>query len=308
MAIKLQFNDYGGIESFTDANGLSHGIGELEILTKEDIDAANKTIDNLNKQVSELQTQIKKSDDGLLGGYTDYMLIGVGAIALIALVLGIVMVTSAARKEALERLRKSFSEREEENSNKIAELNRKIFALESRLSEIQAEPKISSAPQTFPSNVIPLNNTVREREPVYTPPPKPSLEEKYAEFVQEFNALANLSGYDAKKANENFRQKYNIQSFVCTNAEMRVKSPPPPAEFGDNPNGNYWAFEVESGIFAVVPKVKTYTANLHSDQAMGEVFSSNFQTGSTYNKIRVVKPAIFNGKWALETKGQLVLE
>ena len=304
MAIKVQFND----GEFTDANGNS--VQELEILTKDDIDAAvkgNETVTSLQKRVGELQSQVKSSE-GLLGGYTDYALIGVGFVALITFVLCIVMVKSAARNEMLERLRKSFSKREEENSDKIAELNRKIFALESRLREMQSERKIQAAPQNLPSNVIQLNNNT---VPVYAPPPeppKPSLEDKYAEFVREFNALADLSGYDAKKANENFRQKYNVQSFVCTNAEMRVKSPMPPAEFGDNPNGNYLAFEIESGIFAVVPKVSSYTPNHHYDQAMGEVFSSNFAQGNTYSKIRVVKPAIFNGKWALETKGQLVLE
>ncbi|MBO4400676.1 MAG: hypothetical protein J5809_02395 [Selenomonadaceae bacterium] len=251
--------------------------------------------------------KLQFNDDGLLGGYTDYALVGIGVVALVAFIFCIILAKSAARKESLERLRKSFSEREEENSNKIADLNRKIFALENRLREMQSEKKFPSAPQSSPSNVIQLNkNTV----PVYAPPepPKPSLEDKYMEFVREFNALAELTGHPLKTATAEFRQKYNVQSFICTNAEMRVKSPMPPAEFGDNPNGNYLAFEIESGIFAVVPKVKTYTANLHSDQAMGEVFSSNFAQGNTYSKIRVVKPAIFSGRWALETKGQLVLE
>ncbi len=297
MAIKLQFDD----GEFIDANGDS--VSELEILTGEDIDAAVKP---LQEKINAVQAELKKTDDGLFGGYTDYALTGVGLIALMTFIIVIVVKNAAARKESLERLHKSFSEREEESRSKIDELNRKIFALESRLRELQTEPKVPSAPQNVPPppNVISL----KKREPVYMPPPEPSLEKKYAEFVREFNALADLSGYDAKKANENFRQKYNVQSFVCTNAEMRVKSPMPPAEFGDEPNGNYWAFEVERGTFAVVPNVKAYTANLHSDQAMGEVFSSNFQTGNTYSKIRVVSPAVFSGKWTLETKGQLVLE
>lgn len=308
MAIKIKIGDDGYIQILDSADG------ELEILTREDIDAAlkeNKTVADLQTEIKNLKTQIGKGEDGLLGEYTDYAVIGVGVFALLMFILCIYLIRGIS-KEFQERLTRGLRGREDEireNREKIASLNMKITSLEKSLREFELElSKKKNLEKTSPAASAPF--PLPQPPPLNTPTfesPKPSLEEKYAEFVQEFNGLADLSGYESKKSVENFKQKYRVQTFSCTNAEMRVKAPTPPAEFGDDSAGNYWAFEVAPGIFAVVPNVKNYGNNHHFQQAMGEVFDSDFVNGNTYSKIRVEKPAVFNGKWTLETKGKLRL-
>ena len=143
------------------------------------------------------------------------------------------------------------------------------------------------------------------------PQPRPIIQaDKFSNFVQEFNALARQTGYEARQASDEFVRKFNIQAFNCINFEARMSDPVPPPVFGSSTslqNADYWAYEFENGVYAVVPRVKNYTDNHHTARAMGEIFKSNFGQGGTYNKIVVTKPAIFKGNWNLETQGELQL-
>ena len=207
-------------------------------------------------------------------------------------------------------------------SERIIKLQEKILTANDTISELGREIKIQNAQinelrmaqENLRTAALPpaplLKNTFAPSAPAaFAPPPVPSLADKYADFVCGFNALSNSSSaYEGRKAAEDFARKFNVINFSCVNAEMRVNDPMPAPEFKTAAGGNYWAFEVEPATFAVVPKVRSYNDNIHFQQAMGEIFSSNFVSGNTYKKIRVEKPAIFNGEWKLASKGTLVLE
>ena len=135
-------------------------------------------------------------------------------------------------------------------------------------------------------------------------------EEKFKDFVKEFNAIANQGGYDAKKARDEFVQKYRVRAFNCTNFEARMNDPIPPPEFGEAANGEYWAIPFSDNSFFVFPNVKSYSDNHHTARAMGEVFKSNFVPGGTYSKIIVERPAVFEcagNIWNLKRQGNLRL-
>ena len=132
-------------------------------------------------------------------------------------------------------------------------------------------------------------------------------------FVAEFNSLANMGGFNLKKSRDEFVQKYQVRAFNCANFEARMNEPVPPPNFSEAVSvlsGEYWAVNLAGNLFAVFPNVKTYSDNYHFSRAMGDVFDSNFSLGSTYNKIFVEKPAIFEcggNIWRLKEKGKLNL-
>lgn len=131
-------------------------------------------------------------------------------------------------------------------------------------------------------------------------------------FVNDFNALSKLSGYSARQARAKFLRGYKIIAFNCANVEERMNRPnllPRFAESDSVASGDFWACEVEDDIFAVVPNLKTYTENHHAERAFGQVFESNYDSGS-YSKILVERAAIFelnNAKWKLKQPGKIIL-
>ena len=100
------------------------------------------------------------------------------------------------------------------------------------------------------------------------PEPRPiTAEDKYKDFVKDFNALVGQSGINLKNARSDFMRKYNVQTFTCTNFEARMNEPVPAPVFDSAnsvANPDYWAYEFESGVFAVVPNVKIYSDNHHT--------------------------------------------
>ena len=196
------------------------------------------------------------------------------------------------------------SEKVDDLKDIIAKLENEVNILKSelRLQRQALENNLTSSPEKVVLDKFPSP----EKKVIHpAPPPK----EKWLNFVQDFNSLSNQSGYDAKKASEEFLKKYAIQAFRCKNFESRVNisSTEPQFDTTSTQNADFWAYEFKAGTFAVVPKAKTYTDNHHTERAMGEIFQSNFKHGGTYDEIRVEKPAIFRGKWNLEKPGILEL-
>ena len=205
----------------------------------------------------------------------------------------------------------------DKQKEKIEELTRKVERLERNAA--QPKPLVTTNWPAPPKPAPEIKNFI-EPSPIERPPapspterptvPPPTTEDKYKDFVKDFNALVGQSGINLKNARNDFLRKYNVQTFTCTNFEARMNEPVPAPIF-DSANSlatpDYWAYEFESGIFAVVPNVKIYSDNHHTARAMGEVFQSNFTAGRTYNKIRVNRPAIFKGMWNFEKQGELEL-
>ena len=102
-------------------------------------------------------------------------------------------------------------------------------------------------------------------------------------FVNDFNALAKLSGFSARQAREKFLRRHKVRAFTCANVEERMNRPkvaPKFSETASTSSGDFWACAVEGNLFAVVPNLKTYTENHHAERAFGQVFESNFAGGS----------------------------
>ena len=141
----------------------------------------------------------------------------------------------------------------------------------------------------------------------------PSMESSVGEnFVNDFNALSKLSGFSGRQARERFLRRYKVRAFTCANVEERMNRPKLAPKFSETPSlssGDFWACNVEENIFAVVPNLKTYTENHHTERAFGLVFESNFD-GGTYSRLRVEQAATFEligDKWKLKTAGKIIL-
>lgn len=133
------------------------------------------------------------------------------------------------------------------------------------------------------------------------------------DFVARYNALPSGGGIADRDARKTFLQDFSIQGFSCANYEERMSNPKvaPRYEEAEVMRADYWAKQVQSDLYAVVPSAKlTYDSAHHAAGGMMEAFDSNFETGHTYRQIRVETPAYFlkrGGRWRVRKKGRLRL-
>lgn len=264
---------------------------------------------------TEIQTQISAANSNPFGSTAGIISVAAVVLALIAAIIAFFFKNKIS--DNMNRIIKNSNSQGE----KIKELSEQISKLETEIAILkndnQNQRQLLEKNNAVNSNISPATKIISAVPNVSSfpsaatnPPPRPVVE-KWSDFVQEFNSLANQSGYDAKRAHEEFLNKYNVQAFSCVNFEARMNTSSLAPQFGaatSLQNADYWAYEFETGTFAVVPRAKTYTDNHHAARAMGEVFESNFVQGGTYNKIRVERPAIFKGMWNLDKPGKLELK
>lgn len=133
------------------------------------------------------------------------------------------------------------------------------------------------------------------------------------DFVARYNALPSGGGIADRDARKTFLQEFSIQGFSCANYEERMSNPKvaPRYEEAEVMRADYWAKQVQSDLYAVVPSAKlTYDSAHHAAGGMMEAFDSNFETGHTYRQIRVETSAYFlkrGGRWSVAKKGLLRL-
>ena len=133
------------------------------------------------------------------------------------------------------------------------------------------------------------------------------------DFVARYNALPSEGGIADRDARKTFLQDFSIQGFSCANYEERMSNPKvaPRYEEAEVMRADYWAKQVQSDLYAVVPSAKlTYDSAHHAAGGMMEAFDSNFAPGHTYRQIRVETPAYFlkcGGRWRVRKKGRLRL-
>ena len=276
---------------------------------------------NLSKVVKdEVQTQIKQYDStvkqqineatNVAGFSVSYFAVGALLLSLITLIICLVIKSNAQAQ--IDKLTKNLKERNKEISE-LKEIistldSEKINKIESKLKSLDQKIKLGNDNQSVqPSNNIVIQKT-NNYNSSFNKYKEPSLEEKCSEFINAFNSLSNINANEAVTAREDFAKKFKLKSFVCANSDMLINNPNlAPIFIEESDGGYYWAYEIESGTYAVVPNVATYTEDLHSARAMGKVFKSNFDYGKNYSVIKVTKPAIFKGMWNLETCGRLEL-
>ena len=133
------------------------------------------------------------------------------------------------------------------------------------------------------------------------------------DFVARYNALPSEGGIADRDARKTFLQDFSIQGFSCANYEERMSNPKvaPRYEEAEVMRADYWAKQVQSDLYAVVPSAKlTYDSAHHAAGGMMEAFDSNFAPGHTYRQIRVETSAYFlkrGGRWSVAKKGRLRL-
>ena len=187
------------------------------------------------------------------------------------------------------------------------------FSLESRVSLLEKkiallESRIRMLEISDPSKSIDLSNANTRPVPKVPTPVKKSINDN---FISEFNALSELTGYESRTARRNFVEKFEVQAFSCSNYEYRMTHPDAKPEFKDESSGKgtFWAIPAGEKFF-VVANLKTYEEQYHLTGGMQEAFVSNFIGGRTYDKIQLIKPATFvkdlNG-WKILSRGELKL-
>lgn len=293
------------------------------LTTQIDLPTADKDFDRrdfdqfrteITQQVADLQT-FTEENTSLFGSLLGNILLFSVVLEAVLLILVFICLTKLSDfKERHNKLRQTCSAQEET----IKKLSKKVESLTKEITSIKTAPPIvnrDAAPRNIEVHSFTSVPTVQLEKPP-SPPPPPIVtnqiapEEKFTDFVKAFNSLANQGGYDAKKARDEFVQKYRVRAFNCINFEARMNDPIPPPVFGEATNGEYWAIPFADNSFFVFPNVKIYSDNHHTARAMGEVFKSNFASGGTYSKITVEKPAVFEcagNVWTLKRQGKLGL-
>lgn len=207
-----------------------------------------------------------------------------------------------------EELRKLIG-RVKKLEGEVSALTARLKILESKATEnISANEKVSSNKESStPSD----DETPTENFVPYIP--APSKPQNFV-FLDQYNLLLKMAGREKVFARGKFIKKYVAYAFDCKNFELRISEPMPPPVFqtiNSVFSGVYWAIPMEENQYAVLPNVDTYyyTENRHKAQAMGEVFNSNYDSGT--KKITSIKlPAIFEydgDVWNLKSKGTLDL-
>ena len=161
--------------------------------------------------------------------------------------------------------------------------------------------------------ILPRANEISAPQKISTEKNSPNEVVTFGEnFVNDFNALAKLSGFSARQAREKFLRRHKVRAFTCANVEERMNRPkvaPKFSETASTSSGDFWACAVEGNLFAVVPNLKTYTENHHAERAFGQIFESNFAGGS-YSRLFVERAAIFElrgNEWHLKRAGKIFL-
>lgn len=290
------YNDYSG------ENSAEENVSNLSIPIQ---DTKAQTLKAEIKQdvTKEIQTQIKteiQAATSPLGSVTGYFSIGAITLSVVSILLLIVMRNALVSK--INKLTTISNSQKEA----ISKLNSELMAAKNEIRTLKRSSETSMSRYEVENFPPPPK--------MQTPPPvqvqaQPSLHDKLKDFIEDFNALADFKGVEYRKRREEFFAKYQIKGFTCQNFNERMNNPnlEPVFESLPNPiNCDYWAYEISSDKFAVVPNIKDYNENCHIPRAMIEVFNSNF-AGGIYANIRVLNPAIFNGMWHLDEKGELVL-
>lgn len=254
-----------------------------------------------------------------------YILFG---IALIALIFALIILFSYVSKNTLKR---ETLHLRQENKKLSTEINQRLNELENKTtSNIKRVEGLNEKINKHHNDLSQLSNssinqTNKEPERIISPIIKTqeqialeqhrALKNLWKPFINEYNQLSynKTNSFQDKTDRKNFVQNNNVKSFSCENYENRLRNPnlPIKLESVEPSNGMYWAYPLKDNLFAVVPNLKTtYEPQLHETAGMKEAFKSNFESGSTFSRVIVKTPAIFdytNGIWTLKKQGEIEL-
>lgn len=202
------------------------------------------------------------------------------------------------------------------DSNNInSDIQKKIKMLESRISALEENTELRTKPNRYTDTE---KTNINENLDIHANCFSESLHSdisydvaKADKFITDYNALYDMSESMAKK-NKKIALESNssLIFFSCSNKGARRQNPNiKPIYARKEEKGDYIAYSIGGVHYAVIPAYTSYETTRHNEWAFGEVFDSNYTSG-TYTKIRVEKPAIFtisDDRCTLEGKGNLVL-
>ncbi len=286
----------------------------------------------IKNDVEELRTQIKGFEKRLntvehepgaippFGEYTGYALCGMLASVLVMVVILWIKISKLSERLKKELRLEIIREKEgmyQDINMRLADIQEDILRLSNRLKVIENRPSEPSVPvqeliKEEPSPMKAKALSVTDGEPEANPPSiaqEDSIEDEYRECIDAYNLYMNALGTEARMAKQAFFKNHRLHFMTCRNFAERIQHAeliPEFAEENEGGQGNYCALPLKRGGYAVVPNIKPYDERQHLYGGMKEVFQSNF-AGGTYNKISVLKPAIFDDNWHIEKQGELML-
>lgn len=296
--------------------------------TTSTVNLINEHIQPLQKQIIALTNKINSSNINLpdiFGFPIDtaiYILLGIATIALLLSILGLA---------CLKDLSKRYSNKFDKQQNKITDLEKRITDLEKHITKLSKNitdnKKQHNAIMDFSKNHQTTSDTQKSSKTNSIAAEKNSplntntleqhqqMEKLWKQFINKYNQLSynKTNSYQDNLDRKDFVQSNNIKTFSCENYEDRLRNPNLAIKLKsvDTSSGMYWAFPLKDTLFAVVPNLKTtYEYQLHETAGMKEAFKSNFESGSTFSRVIVKIPAIFdytNGIWTLKKQGEIEL-
>ena len=254
-----------------------------------------ETANKISKDDAEKLIREKMPDENLFT-----LLLAAMGVSVVLAILGFVFGIKANGK--LVNLEKA----NEKQYEKIQNLRYEIDDLKQKINRLEFQKETAASaykPQTEERTQFAL----KEAAPAVKVEPKT---DPVAEFLAEYHKLNTLNSFEGKEFRKNLISKYRLKAFSCTNFSERMQNPSLSPIYADvDPvKAHIWAYPLGDGNFAAVPRIsQTYDETLHDPGSMGMIFNSNFANGKIYNKIEVIKPAVFTEGWRLQTKGEIRL-
>lgn len=270
---------------------------------------------------------------GIWGGFIDYAVLALGVIILLAV--PYILYAVHGIEQRVKRLEKDHSQEvfyeknstcitfptNLANSNDIDAMQEKINSLEQQVSSLAKKINAICTESRKESNLhtgieeTKKNDSLNENRdfsvgkwqsdtPLYD-------ETKADKFRTDYNALYDmLEGIAKKNKKSELESNPSVIFFSCSNKDARRQNPNIKPTYARNEEkGDYIAYSIGGVHYAAIPAYTSYESTRHNEWAFGEVFDSNYTSG-TYTKIKVEKPAIFiisDDRCTLKEKGNLVL-
>lgn len=145
-----------------------------------------------------------------------------------------------------------------------------------------------------------------------------------ASFTERYNALSGMmsvaSASRIMKAMRRFLQDFSVEGFSCA-PDQELRSGVQAAAYMDTPDAmhaDFWAAQVEDGLYAVVPNAKLTFYSTHRKFAyyfaifrdLRTAFGGDFVEEHIYFQMQVERSALFsrrNGSWSVAERGRLRL-
>lgn len=313
VAVCISFSVSGF--AFAEAGKNTSGT-EINAIENADFQSLRSEVQRIRLDVTNASKEMKQEinrSKGILGPYGDW--VSLGAMLLSAVAVGMLMLRKnkgAADTPQIHSVERGEQIRGSEQIDEVSKddviclqqqvevLRDELGRLSERIQKLEAD-KEAKEKHTAPQSVKMMCSA---GSTVSSEPYDESLAD---EFIATYNALYDMEdGMQQRVNDKKLKDSPFVTMFTCANHNERVVDPSIPPVFATEREGPYMAYHLGNDYYAVIPARVTYEQTRNVAYAFKEVFDSNYVEGA-YTKIKVQKPAIFQGKWKLIRKGKVEL-